>query len=73
MFVDMTRLAKAALGTVLLILGVVLLPLPGPGSLVIVGGLAVLSSEFDWARRALDEMKTRIASARDRVRGQDGG
>jgi uncharacterized protein (TIGR02611 family) len=33
--------------------GVVLLPLPGPGWVVILGGLAVLALEFAWARRLL--------------------
>jgi hypothetical protein len=29
-----------------------LIPLPGPGALIAVGGLAVLASEFDGAKRA---------------------
>jgi uncharacterized protein (TIGR02611 family) len=38
-------------GVPLLGLGIVLLPLPGPGSLLIVAALAVLSLEFAWADR----------------------
>ncbi len=69
----MARIAKSALGTVLLILGVALIPLPGPGLLVITGGLAVLASEFEWARRTLDKIKTRYRSFRDRDDDQDSG
>ena len=35
----------------MLLVGVLLLVLPGPGLLVILLGLAVLGSEFVWARR----------------------
>jgi hypothetical protein len=33
--------------------GIVMLLTPGPGLLTIVAGLAVLSTEYAWARRAL--------------------
>lgn len=38
-------------GTVVVLVGIVLLPLPGPGSLVILLGLAILGLEFPFARR----------------------
>lgn len=41
-------------------LGVLLLPLPGPGWLVIFVGLGVLASEFTWARRLLDYVRDRV-------------
>jgi len=47
----------AVLGTVLLVLGVGLLVLPGPGFLLIAGALAVLSTEFKWAKKPLDYAK----------------
>lgn len=37
-------------GTVVLT-GIALLALPGPGGLVVFGGLAILGAEFAWARR----------------------
>ncbi len=43
-----------AAGVVTIALGVVLIPLPGPGFLVIFGGLSVLGSEFPIARRLSD-------------------
>ena len=45
------RMAVGALGTVVVVLGLVLVPLPGPGWLVVFLGLAVLGSEFSSARR----------------------
>ncbi len=38
-------------GAVIIAIGIVLLPLPGPGWLIIFTGLAVWSLEFHWARR----------------------
>lgn len=36
--------------------GIVLLPLPGPGWLVIFAGFAILASEFDFAERIRDRL-----------------
>lgn len=43
-------------GTVLL-LGIALIVLPGPAFVVIPVGLAILATEFAWARRYLDKIK----------------
>jgi len=47
------RATRIVIGSILIVLGIVLsLPLvPGPGLLLVFGGLTVLSSEFEWARR----------------------
>lgn len=50
-------------GTVLLI-GVVLLVLPGPGLPIMAAGLAILATEFFWARRALRNAKGTAAKVR---------
>jgi uncharacterized protein (TIGR02611 family) len=47
------RVTVAAVGLTIIAIGIVLLPLPGPGWLVIFGGLFVLSTEFEWADRLL--------------------
>ncbi|MEU7868682.1 PGPGW domain-containing protein [Dactylosporangium sp. NPDC049140] len=47
------KLAVAVLGTLVIGIGVVLLPLPGPGWVIILAGLALLAMEFAWARRLL--------------------
>jgi uncharacterized protein (TIGR02611 family) len=40
-------------GGLVLIAGIIAIPYPGPGWLIVFGGLAILASEFDWARRVL--------------------
>jgi uncharacterized protein (TIGR02611 family) len=40
-------------GTALLVAGAAMLVLPGPGIAVMLLGLAVLSAEFQWAKRIL--------------------
>ena len=59
------RLIKIVFGLTLLIVGVAMLVLPGPGIVVITVALAVLSGEFIWARRLLDQIKAGARRARD--------
>lgn len=59
------RLSVAAVGFTVLTLGVVMLVTPGPGLLVIIGGLAILAHEFSWAATALDKAKARAAQAKE--------
>lgn len=33
--------------------GIVAIPYPGPGWLIVFAGLAILASEFEWAKRVL--------------------
>jgi len=47
------RVLVAVAGTLLVLVGLVLLVLPGPGIVIVLAGLAVLGTEFAWARRAL--------------------
>lgn len=47
------KIVVALVGTLIIAVGVVLLPLPGPGWVIILGGLAILSMEFHWAKRLL--------------------
>lgn len=43
----------------MLVAGVVMIPYPGPGWLVVFAGLAILGSEFTWARRLLHAARRR--------------
>lgn len=61
------RIVVAVLGAVLVLAGLVMLAAPGPGLLVIIAGLALLGTEFWWARRALDTVKRRAQWARERA------
>jgi uncharacterized protein (TIGR02611 family) len=58
------RWLKIVAGFALLPLGVLMLPLPGPGWLVIFLALAILAGEFVWARNLLDRLK-RVAARFD--------
>ena len=59
------RLSVAALGFSVLTVGLIMLVTPGPGLLVIIGGLAILAHQFSWAATALDKAKARAAQARE--------
>nr|WP_089153940.1 TIGR02611 family protein [Micromonospora sp. NBS 11-29] len=41
------------LGAIVVTVGIVLIPLPGPGWLLVIAGLGVWAVEFHWARRLL--------------------
>ena len=60
------RFVVAAAGGSLLVAGVALLVLPGPGTLVILAALTLLGTEFAWARRAVDRIKTAVAKRTQR-------
>lgn len=47
------RVGVAVVGTLVTVGGLLLVPLPGPGWLIVFVGLGVLASEFVWARRLL--------------------
>jgi hypothetical protein len=55
----MAKVVVGILGAGLILLGVPLLILPGPGILLILAGLAVLSLEFPWAKNLADRAKQR--------------
>jgi len=50
------RTAIGAVGLSIVAVGLVLLPLPGPGTLIVAGGLTVLRRQYPAAGRALDRM-----------------
>lgn len=53
----MRRVARIVAGWLLLLLGVAALALPGPGLLLLLAGLVVLSQEYDWAERRVEPVK----------------
>lgn len=60
-------------GVAVVIAGIVLLAAPGPGMLVIIGGLVILATEFEWAQRWLDYVVERAAGATTKVQGSKSG
>lgn len=45
------RVALALIGIAALLVGIVLIPYPGPGWLIVFASLLLLATEFHWARR----------------------
>ena len=64
------KLIVAVIGVTVLLLGVALIVLPGPAFIVIPVGLAILATEFAWARRTVRRARVIIAKARGRESGK---
>lgn len=64
----MKRFFIALIGGTILLLGVVLLVLPGPGLPIIAVGIGILATEFLWARHALRQARGAVAKAGRRNR-----
>lgn len=62
------RPAILALGILVILLGLVALPAPGPGSLVIAAGAALIAREFLWMARLLDSFEVLIRRLVGRLR-----
>lgn len=56
------RLVIGASGGVVLVVGIIAIPYPGPGWLIVFAGLAILATEFAWAQRILDMAKGKYDS-----------
>lgn len=56
----LVRLGRMTLGTIVVIIGIIALPLPGPGWLIIAGGLTILSKDVAWADRLLRYIRKRV-------------
>lgn len=64
------RLAIGLVGGVVLLAGIIMIPYPGPGWLVVFAGLGILSTEFDWAKRLLDFSKGKYDAWQDWLKNQ---
>lgn len=51
------RVGVFLLGLVVVLLGLALIPFPGPGWLIVIGGLAIWSTEFERAQQVLEFVK----------------
>ncbi len=52
------RAIKIVVGFTILLLGMALLVLPGPGIPIIIFGLIILAAEYIWARKLLEKAKS---------------
>jgi uncharacterized protein (TIGR02611 family) len=62
------RVGFAFFGFIVVLAGVAMLVLPGPGLLVIAIGLGILALEFSWAERLLERAVDRLEDAADQVK-----
>jgi uncharacterized protein (TIGR02611 family) len=63
------RISFATVGFVLIAGGIALIPLPGPGWLVIAIGLGMLALEFDRAERLMDRVLEKLEQVGDEASG----
>jgi hypothetical protein len=61
------RVAVTIAGFLVLLAGLAMLVLPGPGILVIIAGLAILATEYVWAQRLLRIAKEKANQAKDAI------
>lgn len=54
------RMAVAILGLIVVAVGIILLPFPGPGWVVIFIGLGIWASEFEWAQNLLKWVRDKL-------------
>lgn len=61
------RLVLEIAGWTLLVAGIIALAVPGPGTLMIFGAIAILAQQYEWAERRLAPLKQRalVGAARN--------
>ncbi len=63
------KIAVLLIGSTVVLIGVVMIVLPGPASLVIPAGLSILALEFVWARRWLIGIRETIGKVKRSLQG----
>jgi tellurite resistance protein TerC len=61
------KIIIAVIGFTILIIGIFMIVLPGPAFIVIPLGLAILATEFVWAKRWLDKVKQKISEQKKKL------
>lgn len=59
------RLARMTAGTIVVIIGIIAIPLPGPGWVIVAAGLSILAIDVAWAERLLRYVRRRIPGLPD--------
>lgn len=59
-FTSLKRIIILFIGTSVIIVGIIMIFTPGPAIVVIPAGLAILATEFVWARRLLRKMEQKV-------------
>ncbi len=62
------RVVVEGAGWILVVAGIAAIALPGPGLLLLFGGLAILSQQYDWAARRVEPVQRKaLQTAADSV------
>lgn len=64
------KLSVGIVGIIVLLVGIVAIPYPGPGWLIVFAGLAILATEFEWAQRVLDKARGKYNAWTDWIKRQ---
>lgn len=62
------KIIVAVIGFTILIIGVFMIALPGPAFIVIPLGLAILATEFVWAKKWLNKVKEKISEQKKKLK-----
>lgn len=57
------RVVITIMGITVVLAGIAMLVLPGPGWVAIIAGLAILATEYIWARRLLEKAREQAAKS----------
>ena len=66
------RMIVLVVGLTVVAGGIAMFVLPGPGILVVIAGLAILATEFVWARLLLQRAKVYAKKAKEKTMGKGG-
>jgi tellurite resistance protein TerC len=61
------KLIVAVIGFTILVIGIFMIVLPGPAFIVIPLGLAILATEFVWAKKWLDKVKQKFSEQKKKL------
>lgn len=68
--ITLRKILVAAIGFPLLVIGIILIPIPGPGLATCFLALLILSFEFDWASKYLDNAKKEFRKIYDKAKAR---
>lgn len=68
---EIRRILIGTVGGLILIVGIIAIPYPGPGWAIVFVALAILSTEFEWARQVLLYARKRYDAWQEWIKQQN--
>jgi tellurite resistance protein TerC len=62
------RIIVAVVGSTILLLGLIMIVLPGPAFIVMPAGLAILALEFSWAKEWMQHLRNAATNVANKVK-----